>query len=90
MQSGPIAVQFDLAKTQSITVPLLDIYGADDTLVWSRDGEAQQQNNFGSKDKTTVFVPNAGHFPMFERTAPQFRAAISTWLNSRFPNPVER
>ena len=84
MRSVPIAVQFDPAKTQAITVPLLDIYGADDTLVWSRDGEAQQQDNFGSKDKTTVFVRKAGHFPMFERSAPRFRTAISTWLNSRF------
>jgi pimeloyl-ACP methyl ester carboxylesterase len=89
MRSGPIAVQLDPAETQSITVPLLDIYGAEDTLVWSRDGEAQQQDNFGSKDKTTVFVPSAGHFPMFERTAPQFRAAISAWLKSRFPNRAD-
>jgi pimeloyl-ACP methyl ester carboxylesterase len=82
MRSTPIAVEVDTAKTRSITVPLLDIYGAEDTLVWSHDGQAQQQDNFGSKDKTTVFVPDAGHFPMFERSAPQFRAAISRWLSS--------
>jgi pimeloyl-ACP methyl ester carboxylesterase len=88
MRSGPIAVQFDPVKTQSVTAPLLDIYGAEDTLVWSHAGEAQQQDNFGSKDKTTIFIPNAGHFPMFERSAPQFRAEIATWLDSRFPNPL--
>ena len=86
MRSVPIAVQFDPVKTQSVTVPLLDVYGAEDTLVWSHDGEAQQQDNFGSQDKTTVFVPNAGHFPMFERSVPQFRGAISAWLDSRFPD----
>jgi pimeloyl-ACP methyl ester carboxylesterase len=85
MRSGPIAVQFDPAKTQSVTVPLLDIYGAEDTLVWSHAGEAQQQDNFGSEDKMTVFVPDAGHFPMFERSAPLFRSAIASWLDSRFP-----
>jgi pimeloyl-ACP methyl ester carboxylesterase len=84
MRSGPIAVQFDPVKTQSVTVPLLDVYGAEDTLVWSHSGEAQQQANFGSSDKTTVFIPHAGHFPMFERSAPLFRTAISSWLDSRF------
>lgn len=87
MRSVPIAVELDPAQTGSVTVPLLDVYGADDTLIWSHAGEAQQQDNFGSEDKTTVFIPDAGHFPMFELTAPQFRAAISSWLNSRFPAP---
>ena len=85
MRSVPLAVEFDPVKTRSVTVPLLDVYGAEDTLIWSHAGEAQQQDNFGSKDKTTVFIPDSGHFPMFELTAPQFRAAISSWLNSRFP-----
>jgi hypothetical protein len=87
MRSVPIAVQFDPAKTASVTVPLLDIYGADDTLIWSHDGEAQQQDNFGSEDKTTVFIPDAEHYPMLELTAPQFRAAIASWLTTRFSDP---
>jgi len=87
IRSGPIAVQFDPVMAQSVTVPLLDIYGAEDTLVWSHAGEAQQQDNFGSQDKTTIFIRNAGHFPMFERSAPLFRAAISSWLDARFPDP---
>jgi len=70
-----------------VTVPLLDVYGAEDTLVWSHSGEAQQQDNFGSTDKTTIFIPDAGHFPMFERSAPAFRSAIASWLDSRFPGP---
>lgn len=90
MRSGPIAVQFDPATTRSVTVPLLDIYGAKDTLVWSHAGESQQQDNFGSKDKMTIFIPNARHFPMFERSASLFRAAISSWLDARFPDPPTR
>lgn len=36
----------------------------------------------GSQDKTTVFVSNAGHFPMLEKTAPEFRNVIASWLAS--------
>lgn len=36
----------------------------------------------GSHDKTTVFVSNAGHFPMLEKTAPEFRNVIASWLAS--------
>jgi pimeloyl-ACP methyl ester carboxylesterase len=35
-------------------------------------------------DKTTVFIPNAGHFVMFEKTAWRLRSAVSDWLESRF------
>lgn len=83
-RSGPIAVQFDPQGDQQVTVPLLDLYGANDTHIWSHDGEQAQQNNFGSKDKTTVFIPTAGHFLMFSRTAPIFRSVLSSWLDSRF------
>jgi pimeloyl-ACP methyl ester carboxylesterase len=85
MRSGPVIVQLDPALTKSVTVPLLDVYGANDTLVWSHEGEAQQQDNFGSRDKTTIFVPDSGHFPMFSKTAPLFDTAVSSWLDARFP-----
>jgi pimeloyl-ACP methyl ester carboxylesterase len=50
-------------------------------LVWSRDGERAQAQNFTSSPRTkTVFVPRAGHFPMLERTAPLFRDALASWL----------
>jgi len=53
---------------------VLIVSGNNDTLVWTRQGQEEQQNNFsGSSDKTTVLIPNASHFPMFEKTAPQFR-----------------
>jgi pimeloyl-ACP methyl ester carboxylesterase len=86
IRSTPIAVPIDKALDTQIKVPLLVVFGNNDTVVWSRDGEEQQQDNFGSSDKSTVFIPKAGHFIMFEKTASLFRSAMSTWLDSRFPS----
>ena len=80
--AGP-SVVVDKARTPEIHVPVLIVFGANDTLVWTRQGEEQQQDNFtGTQDKTTVFVPNSGHFPMLERTASTFRNVISSWIVS--------
>jgi pimeloyl-ACP methyl ester carboxylesterase len=84
IRSTPTAFPFDTAHDAQITVPVLVVFGDNDTLVWSREGQEQQQNNFGSSDKSTVFIPNAGHFIMFEKTAPLLRSAVSSWLDSRF------
>ena len=66
-----------------IKIPVLFVYGAEDKQVITRQGQEAQQANFsGSKDKTTVFIPDAGHFPMFERSAPRFRHAIAEWLTA--------
>jgi pimeloyl-ACP methyl ester carboxylesterase len=68
-----------------IEVPVLIVFGNNDTLVWTRQGEEEEENNFsGSPDKSTVFTPEAGHFPMFARTATRFDESMSTWLSSRF------
>jgi pimeloyl-ACP methyl ester carboxylesterase len=68
-----------------ITVPLLIVFGNNETLVWTRQGEKEEERNFpGSTDKRTVFIPEAGHFLMFARTAPKFDSTISGWLGSRF------
>jgi pimeloyl-ACP methyl ester carboxylesterase len=85
IRSTPPAVPLDTVLATQIKVPLLVVFGNNDNLVWTRQGEEQQQNNFGSSDRSTVFIPNAGHFVMFEKTAPLFRSAMSTWLDSRFP-----
>jgi alpha-beta hydrolase superfamily lysophospholipase len=67
----------------SVTVPVLVVFGAEDTQLWSRQGEDEQAGNFsGSHDRTTVYVPGAAHFPMFEKTAPEFREVMSSWLRS--------
>src|SRR5437764_8521227 len=81
IRSAPDGVFVDKVRASEITVPVLIVFGAQDTLVWSRDGERQQQDNFPrSRDKTTVFIPRAGHFPMLERTAPKFRRVLGGWL----------
>ena len=87
IRSQPTAVFVDTARVSQITVPVLIVFGNnDDTVVWTRQGEEQQQGDFsGSQDKTTVFIPNAAHFPMFERTAPDFRAVVASWLQRTVP-----
>jgi pimeloyl-ACP methyl ester carboxylesterase len=82
IRSTPTGGWFDKVRASEVTVPVLVVFGDKDTLVWSRDGERQQQQNFtGSADRTTIFVPNAGHFPMLDRSAPRFRQALSSWLD---------
>jgi pimeloyl-ACP methyl ester carboxylesterase len=79
----------DRLNTPQIHVPVLIVFGNNDTLVWTRQGEEEQERDFsGSPDKSTVFIPEAGHFVMFARTAPKlFDATMSEWLGSRFPKP---
>ena len=84
IRSTPPDVPADKALDSLITVPVLVVFGDKDTLVWDRAGQEQQQDNYGSSDKTTVFIPNAGHFVMFEKTAPLLRSTVSVWLTSRF------
>jgi pimeloyl-ACP methyl ester carboxylesterase len=73
----------NLARLGEIHVPVLLTIGAQDK-VWTRDGWALQKDHFtGSRDVTAATIPNAGHFPMFERAAPQLRALIAGWLSRR-------
>jgi hypothetical protein len=49
--------------------------------IWTQDGWRLQQGHFsGSSDVTAVSIPGTGHFPMFERTLPQFRGIFANWL----------
>lgn len=81
IRSTPTGVWADVLHASEITVPVLVVFGAEDTLVWTRDGERKQQDDYPrSRDRTTVFVPRAGHFPMLERTAPTFRRILGAWL----------
>jgi pimeloyl-ACP methyl ester carboxylesterase len=84
IRSQPTGIVADTARVAQITVPVLVVYGDKDTLIWSRQGEEQQASNFrGSSDTTTAFIPDASHFPMFERTAPTFRQLLASWLDTR-------
>jgi len=87
IRSNPPAILVsNRAHVSQIEVPVLIVFGNNDTLVWTRQGEEEEERNFsGSPDKSTVFIPEAGHFPMLGRTAPRFDATMSAWLSSRFP-----
>jgi pimeloyl-ACP methyl ester carboxylesterase len=81
IRSAPTGVPVDRQRASEITVPVLIVFGDRDTLVWTRDGERQQEQVYsGSRDTTTTFIPNAGHFPMLDQGAPRFRRALSSWL----------
>jgi pimeloyl-ACP methyl ester carboxylesterase len=90
IRSTAPSVPIDTANLSQITVPVLVAFGDNDQLVWTRQGEEEQQGDFsGSSDKSTVFIPESGHFVMFARTAvlrpSGFDAVMSSWLSSRFP-----
>jgi pimeloyl-ACP methyl ester carboxylesterase len=67
-----------------IHVPVLIVCGNNDTLIWTRQGQEEQQSNYsGTSDVSTVFIEKAGHFLMLERTVPTLRAVVSSWLCER-------
>lgn len=75
------AITVDLARLGEINVPVLLAIGAEDK-IWTHDGWAQQKAHFtGSNDVTAISLPDTGHYPMLERTAPQFRTILAKWLN---------
>jgi len=86
IRSTPQGTAIDRARLSQIELPVLIVFGDNESLVWTRQGEEEQEADFSaSPDKQTVFIPEAGHFPMFERTAPIFDSVMSGWLASRFP-----
>jgi pimeloyl-ACP methyl ester carboxylesterase len=86
IRSQPQATTIDRAYLPQIKLPVLIVFGNNETLVWTRQGEEEQEADFSaSPDKQTVFIPESGHFPMFERTARIFDSVMSEWLASRFP-----
>ena len=88
IRSQPQGVFVDRANVSRIKVPVLVVFGDNEQLVWTRQGEEEQQGDFtGSSDKSTVFIPEARHFPMFERTVHTFDSVMSGWLASRFQTP---
>jgi len=82
IRSQPTNVAVDTARLREITVPVLVVFGNDDSLIWTRQGEEQQAHNYGSSDATTVFIADAAHYPMFERAAPTLRSVLASWLEA--------
>jgi pimeloyl-ACP methyl ester carboxylesterase len=87
IRSQPPAILVDnRAYDSEIEVPVLIVFGNNDTLVWTRQGEEEEERNFSrSPDRSTVFIPESGHFVMFAKTAWLFDSTISIWLSSTFP-----
>jgi pimeloyl-ACP methyl ester carboxylesterase len=74
------ALTINPVRDAEITPPVLLVIGREDK-IWTQDGWALQKGHFtGSSDVTAVSIPGTGHYPMFERTLPQFRAIFSDWL----------
>jgi pimeloyl-ACP methyl ester carboxylesterase len=73
---GSFVVDADLLST--VEVPVLCIAGDKDVFFPHPD---QQASLFtGSPDAKAVILPNTGHAITLEQSAPDFRAAMATWL----------
>jgi pimeloyl-ACP methyl ester carboxylesterase len=85
IRSAPATLTDDDALASQIKVPVLIVFGENDELATSRQGQKEEEGDFsGSPDKSTVFISKAGHFVMFSRTASVFDETVSGWLSSRF------
>jgi alpha-beta hydrolase superfamily lysophospholipase len=81
--SGPPSAATNPRRLAAVRVPVLVTWGAQET-GWTREGFEQQQRHFtGSDDVSAAPIDGSGHFPMLERAAPAFHAAIAGWLRSR-------
>jgi pimeloyl-ACP methyl ester carboxylesterase len=70
----------DMTHLGEVKVPVL-IAAGDSDVAFSSTGVRRQRTFFtSSKSVAVAILPKAGHFPMFERTAPRFRAIVSNWL----------
>ena len=74
----------DMSRLSEVTVPVL-IAAGDRDVAFSSGGVRHQRSFYTrSHDVTVAILPNTGHFPMFARTAPHFRAVVAHWLDTRF------
>jgi pimeloyl-ACP methyl ester carboxylesterase len=74
------AVTINPVRDAEIKPPVLLVIGREDKM-WTQEGWALQKGHFsGSSDVTAVSIRRTGHYPMFERTLPQFRKIFANWL----------
>jgi pimeloyl-ACP methyl ester carboxylesterase len=76
------AINQQAAGARKIKVPALVICGANDVLYAPFGCDAQAQR-FGSKDKRSISVNNAGHGLPLEKPAATFRKKLADWLSKR-------
>jgi pimeloyl-ACP methyl ester carboxylesterase len=81
MLSEPIAIMEDLTHLGRIDVPVLLVYGAEDTL---RQGVAPYAGLFtASPDVTETTIPGAGHIMLIDVNAPVVYDTVAEWLARR-------
>jgi pimeloyl-ACP methyl ester carboxylesterase len=87
IRSNPPAILVaNRAHVSQIEVPVLIVFGNNDTLVWTRQGGGRRGTKLQRFARQEHRLhPEAGHFPMFARTAARFDLTTSAWLSSRFP-----
>ncbi|MDT3396203.1 alpha/beta hydrolase [Streptomyces sp. B1866] len=67
-----------------IKVPVLLLYGLDDALYDQPAAGQTEKGLFGANpDVTLKYFPGSGHALNLQRTAPDVRATVSTWLTAR-------
>ena len=74
----------DLLRVGEIAVPVLMVYGRQDSTIRAGAPEQHAVRFTGSADVTTTFLPQTGHFFMLGATAPQFRDVVAGWLGARY------
>jgi pimeloyl-ACP methyl ester carboxylesterase len=76
------AINQQRAGAQKLKIPALVVCGANDVLYAPFGCEAQAER-FGSRDKRTIIINNAGHGVPLEKPAPTFRQKLGGWLSKR-------
>lgn len=66
-----------------IEVPVLLLWGRDDPVYSSDAGENQAQDFSGNPDVTTAYFERTAHALTLQRSAPQVRDTVATWLVER-------
>ena len=76
------AINRQRTGTPKIKVPALVVCGANDTL-YAPFACQPQAERFGSKDKRSIIIRNAGHGLPLEKPAAKFRSRLGAWLARR-------
>jgi pimeloyl-ACP methyl ester carboxylesterase len=86
---APAEFPINKARLSEVDVPVLLVFPEKDP-IFAREGQEQQRGNYCLEpapltncDVQVQWLAGTGHFPMLERTAPQFRALVADWLCSR-------
>jgi pimeloyl-ACP methyl ester carboxylesterase len=71
------------AQYSRVTTPVLLVFARQDAVFPPPAGQNHRDRYTGSSDVTLHEIENAGHTLMLQRTAPEFRAKLSDWLEAR-------